>query len=239
MLVPSIDLQDGRVVQLVQGERLALASDDLDGWIERFRRFPIVQVIDLDAAMGRGSNDALVRRVCAELPSQVGGGVRSVDHARVLVAAGARRVIVGSALYTHDGVDVSAAQAFAAAIGRGRVIGAVDARGGHVTIHGWKTTLPIAPADAAVALSPHVGGFLYTHVDTEGTMAGFDLDAVLAIRRATERRVIAGGGSRSAAEIEQLDALGIDAVVGMAIYTGQIDLKGVPGPDGGRGEPQR
>jgi phosphoribosylformimino-5-aminoimidazole carboxamide ribotide isomerase len=237
MLVPSIDLQDGRVVQLVQGERLALASDDLDGWIERFRRFPIVQVIDLDAAMGRGANDALVRRVCGELPCQVGGGIRSIVRAQALVAAGARHVIAGSALYTKDGVDLAAARAFAAAIGRERVVAAVDARGGRVAIHGWKTTLPIAPPDAAAALSPHVGGFLYTHVDTEGTMAGLDLDAVLAVRRATDRRVIAAGGIRSVAEIEQLDALGIDAVVGMAIYTGQIDLDAVPGPGGGRGEP--
>jgi phosphoribosylformimino-5-aminoimidazole carboxamide ribotide isomerase len=227
MLVPSIDLQNGRVVQLVQGERLALASDDLDGWIERFRRFPIVQVIDLDAAMGRGSNDMLVRRVCGELPCQVGGGVRSVERAQALVASGARRIIVGSAFYTADGVDLAAAQTFAGAVGRDRVIAAVDARGDQVTIHGWKTTLPIAPADAAAALSPHAGGFLYTHVDTEGTMAGLKIDAVLAVRRATDRRVIAAGGIRSLAEVEQLDALGIDAVVGMAIYTGRIDLDSV------------
>jgi len=230
MLVPSIDLQDGRVVQLVQGERLALASDDLDGWIERFRRFPIVQVIDLDAAMGRGSNDALVRRVCGELPCQVGGGVRSVERAQTLLASGARRVIVGSAFYTADGVNLAAVQAFAGAVGRHRVIAAVDARGGHVTIHGWTTTLPVTAADAAAALSPHAGGFLYTHVDTEGTMAGLNLDAALAVRRATARRVIAAGGIRSLAEVEQLDALGIDAVVGMAIYTGEIDLDAAAGP---------
>lgn len=224
MLIPSIDLQGGRVVQLVQGERLALASDDLDGWIDRFRFFPIVQLIDLDRAMGTGSNDDLVSRVCRELPCQVGGGVRSVRRAESLIAAGARRVIVGSALFTPTGVDLDAAGAFHDAMGRDAVIAAVDARGGHVAIHGWKTLLPVKPAEAVAALSPFVGGFLYTHVDTEGTLAGLPLGAVLEMRRATDRLVIAAGGIRSVAEIEQLDRLGIDAVVGMAVYTGAIDL---------------
>ncbi len=224
MLVPSIDLQDGRVVQLVQGDRLALASDDLDGWIDRFRPFPLVQVIDLDAAMGRGGNDALVRRITAELPCQVGGGVRTIDRAQSVLAAGARRVIVGSALFSDRGVDLDAAARFAGAIGRDELVGAVDARGGQVVIHGWKTTLAVTAVEAVTRLSPFVGGFLYTNVDREGTMSGLDLDAVVAVRGAAAGRFIAAGGIHSLAEIEQLDALGIDAVVGMAVYTGRIDL---------------
>src|ERR687890_405893 len=99
MLIPSIDLKGGKVVQLVQGERMALESSDLDGWIERFARFPKVQLIDLDAAMGTGTNDALVRQVAARLPCRVGGGVRSVGRAQDLLEAGAESVIVGSAFF--------------------------------------------------------------------------------------------------------------------------------------------
>ncbi len=224
MVIPSIDLQNGRVVQLVQGERLAIASDDLDGWIRKFRPFPVVQVIDLDAAMGRGTNEALVRRICRELTCQVGGGIRTVERARSVLDAGAHLVILGSSLFSSDGVNLAAARVFADELGVEPLIAAVDARGGQVTIHGWTTTVPVTAVEAVASLSPFVGGILYTHVDTEGTMTGLDMSAVKAVHDATDRRVIAAGGIRALPEIEQLDALGIDAVVGMAIYTGALDL---------------
>ena len=105
MLIPSIDLQNGRVVQLVQGEKLAIATDDLDGWIAKFATFPKVQLIDLDAAMSRGNNDALVRQIAARLPCRVGGGVRSVRRAEELIAAGAQAVIAGSGLFNAGRAD--------------------------------------------------------------------------------------------------------------------------------------
>ncbi|HVW04522.1 MAG TPA: HisA/HisF-related TIM barrel protein, partial [Vicinamibacterales bacterium] len=222
MLIPSIDLMGGRVVQLQQGERLAIESDDVDGWIAKFASFPIVQLIDLDAAMGRQANDDLVRYVATRLPCQVGGGVRSVDRARELLDAGARRVILGSALFNDRGVNKARAEAFAEQIDPDVLIGAIDSRGGKVVIHGWKTPLPVTAADAARTLEPFVGGFLYTHVDTEGMLTGLNLDAVRAVQAATKRRLIAAGGIRSREEIDTLDAMGIDAVVGMAIYTGAI-----------------
>lgn len=222
MLIPSIDLQNGRVVQLVQGDKLAIASDDLDGWIARFSTFPIVQLIDLDAAMGAGDNSDLVRYVCTRLPCQVGGGVRTPERARALLDAGARRVILGSSLFTTDSVRLDHAQQFAHAVGEAALVAAVDSRGGFVTIHGWKTMTTVTAVDAVRALSPHVEAFLYTHVDTEGTMKGLNLDAVTAVASATTRHLIAAGGIRNMSEVEQLDALGIDAVVGMAIYTGAI-----------------
>ena len=224
MLIPSIDLMGGRIVQLEQGERLALESDDLDGWIGRFARFPIVQVIDLDAAMGTGSNAAIVRRLCAELPCQVGGGVRTAERAEQLVAQGAVRVIAGSSLFTADGVNTDMATAISEAIGTERFVAAIDGRGGRVVIHGWKTALAITPRDAARALDSYAGAFLYTHVDTEGLLKGIDMDAVRRVASATRRRVIAAGGIRSQGEISDLDALGIDAVVGMAVYRGLITL---------------
>lgn len=224
MVIPSIDLQNGRVVQLVQGERLAIESDDLDGWIAKFRRFPVVQVIDLDAAMGRGTNEVLVRRICRKLTCQVGGGIRTVERARSILDVGASRVILGSSLFSSAGVNLDAAKSFTDELGEEPLIAAVDARRGRVTVHGWKTTVPVTAVEAVAALSPWVAGFLYTHVDTEGTMTGLDMGAVRAVRDATGRRLIAAGGIRALPEIEQLDALGIDAVVGMAIYTGALDL---------------
>jgi phosphoribosylformimino-5-aminoimidazole carboxamide ribotide isomerase len=224
MLIPSIDFMNGRVVQLVQGERLALDSDDLDGWIEKFSRFPIVQVIDLDAATGRGDNTALVRYVCGRLPCQVGGGIRTVARAVEAIDAGARRVILGSSLFTPTDVRVDIARQFHDALGTDRLLAAVDSRGGMVTIDGWKTMTTTKAADAVRQLSPWVGGFLYTHVDTEGTMTGLDLTAVTTVAAATDRKLIAAGGIRSMDEVTTLDALGIDAVVGMAIYTGVIPL---------------
>jgi phosphoribosylformimino-5-aminoimidazole carboxamide ribotide isomerase len=225
VLIPSIDLMGGKVVQLQQGERLALQSDDIDGWIQKFRDFQIVQLIDLDAAMGRPANDELVRYIAARLPCQVGGGVRSIERAQELLEAGARRVILGSSLFNERGVNRGRAEAFADAIGPDALVGAIDSRGGRVVIHGWKTPLSITPEEAARALEPYVSALLYTHVDTEGMMTGLDLDAVRRVNDACRVRLIAAGGIRTREEIDELDALGIDAVVGMAIYTGAIELK--------------
>lgn len=224
MLIPSIDLKAGQVVQLVQGERLALASDDLDGWIRKFKRFPTVQIIDLDAAMGTGSNDALVRQACARLTCRVGGGIRSVDRAREVLAAGASQVIVGSSLFSATGPNIDFAHDLARAIGIDRIIAAVDSRGGQVVVKGWREVVPLSAVEAVRALEPYCAGFLYTHVDTEGLMAGTDFDAIMAVRRATNRRLTAAGGITTREEIDRLDAAGIDAVVGMAIYTGALEI---------------
>ena len=234
MLIPSIDLKGGKVVQLVQGEKLAIASDDLDGWIKKFSTFPKVQLIDLDAAMSIGHNDEIVRRVAARLPCRVGGGIRSVGRAQDLVTTGARAVIIGSAFFDSRGgrsadgpplLKLDFARALAETIGPDKVIAAVDSRGGKVVIHGWKTTLPITAVEAIQALDPYVGEFLYTHVDKEGLMQGTDMEAIKAVRDATARRVTAAGGITTREEIDALDTIGVDAVVGMAIYTGTLALK--------------
>lgn len=224
MLIPSIDLQGGRVVQLVQGERLALSFDDLDTWIDRFRRFPQVQLIDLDAAKGTGDNEALVQRITRELPCRVGGGVRSVERARELLRAGARSIIVGSALFDESRINAGFAGELSDAIGVDRVIGAVDARHGVVVVHGWRTALTLTAVAAVRALEPYCGGFLYTVVDKEGLMGGTDLQAIGQVAQATSRRVTAAGGITTQAEIDALDAIGVDAVVGMAIYANVLPL---------------
>jgi phosphoribosylformimino-5-aminoimidazole carboxamide ribotide isomerase len=224
MLIPSIDLQDGKVVQLVQGERLAIASADVFAWVERFDRFPLVQLIDLDAAMGLGDNLALVKTIAGRLACQVGGGIRTIRRADDLLAAGARRVIVGTALYSESGAEIARAAEFAAAIGVDRLIGAVDSRAGRVVVKGWKASVDLSAVDAVRAFEPYCGGFLYTHIDTEGLMGGIDLDAVMTVRRATTRRLAAAGGITTQTEIDRLHAAGIDAVVGMAIYTGTLPI---------------
>ena len=224
MLIPSIDLQGGRIVQLVQGEKLALEATDPEPWINKFARFPRVQLIDLDAAKGRGDNGGLVAMICGRLPCRVGGGIRSIERAHQVLDAGAHAVIVSSSLFRDGAVDLEFARTLADAIGVDRVIAAVDSRGGHVAIHGWKTMLPITAVDAVRALEPYCAEFLYTHVDTEGLMQGTDMKAILAVRRATARRVTAAGGITTVDEIDRLDAQKVDAVVGMAIYTGQLSL---------------
>lgn len=222
MLIPSIDLQGGKIVQLVQGEKLALETDAIDEWIERCTGWPKVQVIDLDAAKAEGTNRELVARICRQLPCRVGGGIRSVERARDVLSLGATHVILSSALFREGVVDAEFARRMAEALGRDRIIAAVDSRGGHVVIHGWRTTLPVTAFDAIRALEPFVGAFLYTHVDREGLMQGADLEVFKRIRNATTRDVIAAGGITTLDEINALDRLGIDAVVGMALYTGRL-----------------
>jgi phosphoribosylformimino-5-aminoimidazole carboxamide ribotide isomerase len=225
MLIPSIDLQDGAVVQLVQGEKLAIRDDDVLKWVKRFERYPKVQVIDLDAAMGVGDNLDIVRRIAPLLRCRVGGGVRNGARARDLLAAGAHQVIAGSALFKDGQPDLDFAKSLADAVGLEQVIAAVDSRGGHVVIHGWKTQLPISPVEAVIAFEPYCGEFLYTHVDAEGLMRGTSQEAILAVKNATSRRVTAAGGITTWEEIDALDAHGVDAVVGMALYTGTLRIE--------------
>ncbi len=225
MLIPSIDLQNGHVVQLVQGEKLAIEAPDAEPWIRKFAAFPRVQLIDLDAARGRGDNAVLVADICRRLPCRVGGGIRSIERARAVLEYGAHAVIASSALFRDNAVDLSFAEQLAAAVGPDRVIAAVDSKGGRVAIHGWKTLLPITAVEAVRALEPYCSEFLYTHVDKEGLMQGTDMAAIMAVRQATARRLTAAGGITTWDEIDALDAGSVDAVVGMAVYTGQLPLR--------------
>ena len=224
MLIPSIDLQSGRIVQLVQGEALALASDDFDGWIARFARFEKVQLIDLDAAKRDGDNTALVERICLRLPCRVGGGIRSVSRARTMLETGARKVIVGSALFRDGEVDVAFARELSSACTPDRLIAAVDARDGFVAIDGWRTRLDITPVQAIARLEPFVGEFLFTNVNVEGLMQGIDREAIRLVRNATTRTVTAAGGVTTEEDVAWLDGIGVDAVAGMAIYTGRLKI---------------
>ena len=224
MLIPAIDLKDGAVVQLVQGERLAIRDDDVFRWVKRFERFPKVQVIDLDAAMGSGDNLRLVRTIASSLTCRVGGGIRSVERAQDILAAGATAVIAGSALFKDGRPDLEFARKMADAIGADRLIAAVDSKGGLVVVNGWKTPLLVTAVEAVRALEPYCGEFLYTYVDAEGLMQGTNIPAILDVRRSTSRRVTAAGGITTQAEIDTLHAHDVDSVVGMAVYTGTLRI---------------
>ena len=222
MLIPAIDLMDGRIVQLVHGETLELAFDDIDYWIGRFRAYPLIQLIDLDAAKRQGSNTALIERIARALPCQVGGGVRSITDARRLLDAGVERVIFGSALFSAEGANTGFAEVIAGAIGSDQFVASIDTKAGRVAVRGWQDSVNLTPEEALSALDPYCGSFLYTHVDTEGTMQGFPLEQARKLRALTTRRLIVAGGIRDQAEIDALDALHVDAVAGMAVYTGSL-----------------
>ncbi|HEV3036223.1 MAG TPA: 1-(5-phosphoribosyl)-5-[(5-phosphoribosylamino)methylideneamino] imidazole-4-carboxamide isomerase [Candidatus Angelobacter sp.] len=222
MLIPSIDLMGGKIVQLVQGERKALEFDDFDYWINRFSQYPLVQLIDLDAAMGQGNNHELIAMICTRLPCQVGGGIRNRQRAAELLDLGAKRVIFGSALLQDGKINIPLAEECSAQLGTEQLTFAIDSRGGKVSIKGWKEDTQIDPVSMLRALEPYCSAFLYTHIDTEGTLSGFPFEVARSLRQATSKQLIVAGGIRSMEEVDELDAIRADAVVGMAIYTGAI-----------------
>lgn len=222
MLIPSIDLMGGKIVQLVQGEKKALEFDDFEPWVERFSKYPLIQLIDLDAAIGQvngqGNNRGLVRSLLQRLPCQVGGGIRTIAIARELLAEGAKRVVIGSSLISDGGINTFFAGELAHKLGAEKLVFAVDSKGGRVAIRGWRQLTDISAVQMIQALEPWCGAFLYTNIDTEGLLLGMPLDVVSELRRATKRQLIVAGGIRTEDEIAKLHAMGVDAVVGMAIY---------------------
>jgi phosphoribosylformimino-5-aminoimidazole carboxamide ribotide isomerase len=224
VLIPSIDLMGGKIVQLVQGDKKALEFDNFEEWVARFNSFPLIQLIDLDAAMSRQPNSSLIEFFVKRLPCQVGGGIRSIDSARKMLAAGAQRVIVGSTLIQDGAINVAFAKRLAAEFGPDKLVFAIDARGGKIAIRGWKEVTSITPLQMVRALDTFCCAFLYTHIDTEGLMVGLPLDPVRELRSATTRQLIAAGGITTHAEIDQLHEMGVDSVVGMALYSGRMTM---------------
>jgi phosphoribosylformimino-5-aminoimidazole carboxamide ribotide isomerase len=224
MLIPSIDLMGGKIVQLVQGEKKALEFDGFDEWVTRFSSFPLVQLIDLDAAMGRVANSQLIQFFVGKLSCQVGGGIRSMEAANAALHLGAKRVILGSTLIQNGAINVSFAEKLSCEFGPEKLVFAIDARGGKIAIRGWKEITPITPLEVVKALEQYCGAFLYTHIDTEGLMAGLPLEPVRELRAATTKQLIAAGGITTHEEIDMLHKMGVDAVVGMALYLGRLSL---------------
>jgi phosphoribosylformimino-5-aminoimidazole carboxamide ribotide isomerase len=208
----------GKVVQLVQGRDKALEAGSPLEMLVKFAAFPEIQVIDLDAAMGRGDNSALVELVAPRAKCRIGGGVRTAERARMLVEQGAYRVIVGTAAFTP------ALEEIAAAITPEKIIVALDSKKGKIVVKGWQESTDFAAEEVIGRLEPFCRGFLCTYVDKEGMMQGTDLAWFRRLRAATSHEITAAGGVTTIDDIRALKALNIDAALGMAIYTGRLDL---------------
>jgi phosphoribosylformimino-5-aminoimidazole carboxamide ribotide isomerase len=226
-MIPCIDLQDGRAVQLVHGRERKLAVDDVFGLLDRFGDYPLIHVIDLDAAMRKGSNAKLVRELCAaakrrKMRIRVGGGIRTVAHAAKIAGWGAEKIIVGSAAFKNGRVDRAFLDRLKVNIGRRKIIVALDTEGGHILVRGWQDKLRLRPGEVIPELEKYASGFLCTYVDAEGTMRGTNLPWFRALRSATELPITAAGGIRSRREITALARINMDAAVGMALYTGKL-----------------
>jgi len=218
VIIPCIDLMDGKVVQLVQGREKALEGDAPLAMLAKFAAFPEIQVIDLDAAMGRGENHSLVELLASRAKCRVGGGVRNGERARKLIEQGAHRLIVGTAAFTP------AIEEIAAAVGPERVLIALDSKHGKIVVKGWQEATEFTAEEVIGRLEPFCGGFLCTYVDKEGMMQGTDLDWFRRLRAATSHEITAAGGITTIEDIRALKAMNIHAALGMAIYTGRLDL---------------
>jgi phosphoribosylformimino-5-aminoimidazole carboxamide ribotide isomerase len=229
MIFPCIDLMDGKVVQLVQGREKALEADSPEEMLRRFAAFPEIQVIDLDAAMGPGSNDELVRMLASKAATRVGGGVRTVERARALVEQGARKVIVGTSAFGASGINEAFLASVRDAIGRERLLIALDSKDGRIVVKGWSESTGLTAASVLHSLEPYCSGFLCTYADKEGMMQGTDLDWFRRLRAATSLELTAAGGITTMEEVRALLAMNVHAALGMAIYTGRLKLEELAG----------
>lgn len=224
MLIPCIDLQAGQAVQLMHGRRRELAVADVFGLLHKFKIYPWVHLIDLDAAMGKGSNDELVRALCAQarmkfaMKVRVGGGIRTVPYAKKVAAWGASQIVIGSAVFRDGKANLRFLRQLNLELPRKRIVIALDTLQGRITIHGWRRRVALQAEEVMAELEPFCAGFLCTDVDREGTMAGANLEWFQKLRGATNHPIIAAGGIRTKREIAALAEIGMDAAVGMALY---------------------
>ena len=219
MIFPCIDLMDGKVVQLVQGRDKALEGDAPLEMLRRFAAFPEIQVLDLDAAMGRGENSALVELLASRAKCRIGGGVRTADRARRLLDQGAHRIVVGTAAFTPVIEEI------VAAVGPERILIALDSKHGKIVVKGWQEATDFTAEEVIQRMEPFCGGFLCTYVDKEGMLQGTDLAWFRRLRAATKHELTAAGGITTLDDVRALQAMNVNAALGMAIYTGRLNLE--------------
>jgi phosphoribosylformimino-5-aminoimidazole carboxamide ribotide isomerase len=224
MIIPCIDLMDGKVVQLVQGRAKALEGKSVSEMLIDFSGFPEIQVIDLDAAIGCGSNSDLVEYLAKHASIRAGGGVRSVARARELISQGAFRVIVGTAAFNSGGPNTEFLSQLADTVGGDKLTLALDSREGHIVVKGWREATEWTAVDMIARLEPYCSGFLCTYVDKEGMLQGTDIEWFSSLRQATRHEIIAAGGITTMDDIAALTSMDIHCAVGMAIYTGRLAL---------------
>lgn len=224
MILPCIDLMGGKVVQLVQGRDKALEGGSPDEMLAQFAEFPVIQVIDLDAAIGNGSNEDIVKYIASRARIRVGGGIRTPEKARRLLDLGVERVIIGTAAFRSDGPDVDFLNSLNAAVSREHILLALDSMAGRIVVKGWRESTSVTAEQVIQELEPYCAGFLCTYVDKEGMMQGTDIPWFRRLRQVTSHEITAAGGITTVEDIRSLQELTIHVAVGMAIYTGKLDL---------------
>ncbi len=228
MLIPCIDLQGGQAVQLVHGRKRELAVADVFGLLDRFKSYEWLHLIDLDAAIGTGDNNALARELCHrarklyKLKVRVGGGIRTGARAQEITKWGADQIVIGSAAFREGKVNVRFLRQLTSKLAPARIVIALDTAIGHITINGWRRKLNLSPENVMSQLEPFCAAFLCTDVDREGTMTGANLEWFRTLRSATKHPIIAAGGIKTRREINSLEKLGMDAAVGMAVYKNRL-----------------
>ena len=228
MLVPCIDLQSGQAVQLVQGRRRELAVADVFAQLYEFRTYEWLHIIDLDAALDKGHNNALAAELCGcarrkyKMKVRVGGGIRKVARAQELVNLGATQIIIGSAAFRHGRTDLRFLSALGEAVPRKKIVIALDTYRGKIATQGWRKSISLEAADVMASLESYCSAFLCTDVDREGTLSGANLQYFASLRAATRFPIIAAGGIKTRREVAALAKLKMDAAVGMALYKGLL-----------------
>ncbi|NOZ60715.1 MAG: bifunctional phosphoribosyl-AMP cyclohydrolase/phosphoribosyl-ATP diphosphatase HisIE [Calditrichaeota bacterium] len=222
MIIPSIDLMNGKAVQLKQGMEKVLERDNPLELARYFNQFGEIAVVDLDAALGNGSNRDLIAELCRIADCRVGGGIRDVEGARELISLGAKKIIIGSRAFENDEVNEAFLQELVATVDRQKIIIAVDAYEGEIVTEGWKHRTGLALLDVAEKLENYAAELLFTCVEKEGALQGTDLETVKKLKKKTNNMLTLAGGISTMAEIRELTGLGVHAQLGMAIYTGRI-----------------
>jgi phosphoribosylformimino-5-aminoimidazole carboxamide ribotide isomerase len=229
VLIPCIDLQNNQAVQLVHGRKRELAVADVFGLLRKFKKYPWLHIIDLDAAMERGKNIELARKLCAQarkefgMKVRVGGGIRTVARAEEIASWGANQIIIGSAAFHEGKVNTRLLRRLTKKMSPEQIVIALDTAKGKITIHGWRKRLAFQAEQVFSQLEPFCAGFLCTDVDREGTMTGANLAWFRTLRGATSHPIIAAGGIKTRREIATLEKMGMDAAVGMALYKNRLD----------------
>ncbi|MDO8741417.1 MAG: bifunctional phosphoribosyl-AMP cyclohydrolase/phosphoribosyl-ATP diphosphatase HisIE [Candidatus Woesearchaeota archaeon] len=214
MIIPSIDLMDGKAVQLKQGKSKVLERQDVLDLALEFRKYGELAVIDLDAALGKGNNTALVKDICKIADCRVGGGIRTVKKAYEILRSGAKKIIIGT----------KAEPRFLKQLPKERLIAAIDVKNNYVASEGWTKNTGEKPEDVIKQLENYCSEFLFTDIEREGLMQGFDFKRIAALKKLTKNKITAAGGITSIDEIKKLENLGINSQIGMSIYKNKIKL---------------
>lgn len=214
MIIPSIDIMNGKAVQLKQGKKKVLERENVTELAKDFKKYGEIAVIDLDSTLGKGDNLDMIKKLCKIADCRVGGGIRSIEKAEKILSYGAKKIIIGT----------RADPEFLSKLDKEKIIVAVDSKSGKVVNRGWTSITKKTPRELIIKLEEYCSGFLFTNVDVEGLMQGLDFEIVKNLKKSTKKNLTVAGGITSIDDIIELEKIGVDCQIGMAIYTGKINL---------------